>query len=88
MCPFAHQCKNSHEVIVVHNSESVEAQPTFKPFPDLQVFSSGDLSSLHVADTKLWHYCGRSDDLQVFGSGEKSHLVVLEQQLEESPNLS
>ncbi|RYC56734.1 hypothetical protein CHU98_g9467 [Xylaria longipes] len=61
------------------NSKYESIQSYFRIFPNLTVYSPGDLISKHPRKENLWTHRGRIDDLVVLSNGEKFNPIPIEE---------
>ncbi|QUC21686.1 uncharacterized protein UV8b_05929 [Ustilaginoidea virens] len=62
-------------------------QPAFYAFPDLTVFSTGDLFRPHPTLKDHWIHQGRADNVIVFSNGEKLNPVTIEDGVSNHPQV-
>lgn len=78
---------DAYEMFVVRDERLKGFQPTFEMFPDLQEFSTHDLFSKHPTKHDHWLYRGRSDDVIVFLNGEKTNPILMEELVQNHPDV-
>ncbi|KAF1998814.1 putative AMP-binding enzyme [Amniculicola lignicola CBS 123094] len=77
-----------HELVVVRKPELERWQQTFRLYPDLRVFRTGDLWLEHKTKPGAWKCVGRTDDLVVLNHGKKLNAIDIEMQLHRCPGVS
>lgn len=76
-----------HE-LVIPRANSIEIQPIFHTFPELQVYRTGDAFRPHPEKSGLWRYIGRIDDVIVLSNGEKFNPISMEGTISSHPFVS
>lgn len=72
---------DTHELIILRDSELVKQQPTFTMFPQSQEYATRDLFTPHPTKPNLWKWHARADDIIVFLNGEKTNPISMEQHI-------
>ena len=76
---FHHVYEDCFEAVIIRNTDVEEEQPIFKLFPELNLWSTKDLFTLHPTISGMWNLKSREDDVIVFGDASKFNPLEYEQ---------
>lgn len=83
-----HDIGNGIHELVIKRANSIENQPTFHTFPELQEYRTKDIFTQHSEKAGLWKYIGRIDDVIVLSNGEKFNPTSMEDIISSHPLVS